>query len=88
MSDLLEFPDAADFKKVSYIDDNGDMGVSTKCKSLGVYRLNKDDFEFVYNGGSILLDRATLAEFLQVSKVFIDPDDKYLPHLDMIGCDY
>jgi len=76
-----------DFKNVSYIDD-GDIGVSTRCKELAIYRLNKDDFEIVYNGGSFVLKRDVLAEFLQVSKIFVDSEDRFKPDLEMIACDY
>ena len=86
MSNVIELTEP-DFKNVTYIDDD-DIGVSTRCKELAVYRLNKGDFEIVYNGGSFILKRDVLAEFLQVTKVFVDSKDKFKPDLEMIGCDY
>ena len=76
-----------DFKNVTYIDD-GDIGVSTRCRALAIYRLNKDDFEVVYNGGSFILKRDVLAEFLHVSQVFLDSEDRFKPDLEMVACDY
>ena len=86
MSNVINLTEP-DFKNVSYIDD-GDIGVSTRDRNLAIYRLNKDDFEIVYNGGSFILKRDVLAEFLQVSKVFVDSEDRFKPNLEMIGCDY
>ena len=86
MNNVIELIEP-DFKNVTYIDD-GDIGVSTRDRSLAVYRLNKDDFEVVYSGGSFVLKRDVLAEFLQVAKVFVDSQDKFKPDLEMIGCDY
>jgi len=86
MSNVISLTEP-DFKNVSYIDD-GDIGVSTKDRSLAIYRLNKDDFEIVYNGGSFILKRDVLAEFLQVSKVFVDSEDRFKPDLEMVSCDY
>ena len=89
MSNVIEFPQNDDFKNVSYIDDNGDLGVATRCRAIGIYRLNKNEFEIVTKSDiSFILDRETLAEFLHVSQVFIDPEFKYKPELEMIACDY
>jgi len=89
MSNVIEFKQDDDFKNVSYIDDNGDLGVATRCRAISVYRLNKNEFEIVTKSDvSFILDRETLAEFLHVAQVFIDPDCKYKPDLDMVSCDY
>jgi hypothetical protein len=76
------------FKHVSYTDLDGDIGIATKCRSLGIIRLNKSEFEVQHNEGSFVLDREVLSEFLHVSAMFLDPDGKYKPNLEMIACDY
>ena len=77
-----------DFKHVTYIED-GDLGVSTRCRALSIYRLNKNEFEIVTSSGpSFVLDRETLAEFLHVSCVFVDSETRYKPEMDMVGCNY
>ena len=88
MGKVISFPSSEEFKNVSYSDVDGDLGIITKCRSLGVYRLNKSEFEVVHDAGSFILDRATLSEFLHVAQVFVDPDSKYKPELEMIACDY
>jgi len=88
MGEIIAFNVEKDFKHVSYIDDKGDLGVSTRCRSLAIYRLNKSEFEVVYGGGSFILNRDVLAEFLHVSSVFVDPEDKHKPDMDMVACDY
>ena len=88
MSNVIEFPVNDDFKNVSYIDNEGDLGVITRCRSIGILRLNKKEFEVVHASGSFLIDRDTLAEFLHVAQVFVDPESKHRPYSDMVGCDY
>jgi len=88
MNNIIEFPDNTDFKNVTYTDQDGDLGVITRCRAIGIYRLNNKDFEVVHATGSFLIDREAIAEFLHVAKVFVDSEDKYRPDLDMVGCDY
>jgi hypothetical protein len=88
MGEVINFPGNEEFKNVSYIDVEGDLGVITKCRSIGIFRLNKSEFEIVHDGASFILDRDTISEFLHVSQVFVDPDSKHKPELEMIACDY
>ena len=57
MGDVIAFVTDDDFNHVSYIDDKGDLGVSTKCKSISIYRLNKTEFEVACEGVSFILNR-------------------------------
>lgn len=88
MTNIVEFKKEDDFKHVAYIDDEGDLGVSTRCRNLAIYRLNKSQFEVVYDGGSFVMDRDVLSEFLHVSNVFLDPEERFKPGMDMVACDY
>lgn len=88
MTNVIEFPSNEDFKNVSYIDADGDLGVITRCRSIGVFNLNNKEFEVVHNNGSFVIDRETLGEFLQVASIFVDSEGRYKPNLDMVGCDY
>ena len=88
MGNVIEFPDQTDFKNVSYSDVDGDLGVITRCRAIGVYRLNDKEFEVVHATGSFVMDRGVLAEFLHVAQVFVDSKDKHRPNLNMVGCDY
>lgn len=87
MTNVVEL-NPKDFKSVSYIDDKGDLGVSTRCRNLALYRLNSNEFEIVHEDKSFVLTREVLAEFLHVSQVFVDDENKYKPSLEMISCDY
>ena len=87
-TNVIEFPSNDDFKNVSYIDNEGDLGVITRCRAIGVFRLNNKEFEVVTDNWSFIIDRDTLAEFLHVAQVFVDSESKHKPELDMIGCDY
>ena len=89
MSNVIEFTSKEeDFKNVSYVEDKDDLGVSTRCRSLSIYRLNKDEFEAVHGDESFILTREVLAEFIHVAQVFVDDESKYRPELEMISCDY
>lgn len=85
---VVNFPDQSDLKKASYIDDNGDLGIATRDRKIGIYRLNDNEFEVVTPDGSQLHDRETLAELLWVAAVFLDSKEKWKPELDLIGCNY
>ncbi len=89
MTNIINFPEQNDdLKKVSYTDKDGDLGISTRCSQLEIVRLNDTDFEVRLGNNSLVFDRETLAEFFWVSATFVDSEKKWLPELDLIGCDY
>lgn len=90
MANIIKFPDSSEFKHVTYIEYDGDLGVSTKPKSLSIIRLNNNEFEIATcgNNKSILFTRHEIAEFLHVALIFVDDEERYKPELDMISCDY
>jgi len=88
MSNVIKFPDQADFKSISYIDDDGDLGVAMRDRSLQIYRLNDKEFELVLNKTSVVFKREELAEFLWVTSYFLDSEKIYLPKLELVCCDY
>ena len=86
---IVKFPDKSEeLKHTSYTDNEGDLGISTLCKSISVERLNNKDFLICTKEGSTVMDREVLAEFLHVAAVFVDSEKRYYPELDLIGCDY
>ena len=88
MNKVIPFPDQTDLKRTSYIDDNGDLGISTRDRKLGVYRLNDNEFEVVTPDGSQLHSRDSLAELMWVAAIFLDSKERWKPSLDLVGCNY
>jgi hypothetical protein len=90
MSNVIEFPVSdEDFNHTAYHDYKGDVGVTLKAnKDLIVTRLNVEEFEVSYHGGSFVIDRSALAEFMHVCIKFIDSEDRYLPSGKFVACDY
>jgi len=88
MSNVIKFPDQTDFKAISYIDDNGDLGVAIRDRSLQLYRLNDKEFELLLNNHTVVFKREDLAEFLWVASYFLDSEKRHLPKLELVCCDY
>lgn len=77
-----------DLERTSYIDNEGDIGVSTRDRLIGVDRLNDNEFLLITPCGSQVHSRASLAEFLWVSATLLDSEEKWRPEMDLVGCDY
>jgi len=84
VGNVVEFKSNDEFKHVSYIDNEGDLGVCSLDRKISIARLNNNEFLV----GDKLIDRETLAEFLWVAATFVDSKEKWRPNLDLIGSDY
>lgn len=72
----------------SYTDNDGDIGIGTLDKSIGVDRLNDNQFVVITPDGSQLHSRESLAEFAWLLAFFLDEEEKYRPNGELVCCDY
>jgi len=87
MGDVIDlFED--DLKDCTYIDVDGDIGVSMRDKTLMVVPINSTSFEVVLGGELRIYNRNELAEFIKVASILIDSEDRWLPKFDLIGHNY
>lgn len=88
---IIKFPTDAELvetenelKHTSYIDVEGDLGVSTLGREFAISELNKNEFLI----GDKLISREALAEFLWVAAIFVDSEKRFHPNIDLVGCNY
>lgn len=91
MSNVIKFPVIFDeLKHCSYTagqyDD--DLGISTLDRSLGICRINDSQFIVITENDEIVMNREQLAEFLHVASILVDSEQRFLPEIDLIGCNY
>lgn len=89
MSNIIQFSIVnSELKEVRYTELYGDFGVGTKDQRLDIYKLGRDEFVVEAGKEKLTFDRESLAEFLWVAALFIDSEQKWLPKVEFIGCDY
>ena len=94
MRNVIKFPDVGtigdELKHCSYTEgvDDSSIGIATLDKRIGISRLNDKEFILVTQNDEQVFDREQLAEFLNVASLLIDSENRYMPEIDLIGCDY
>ena len=91
MGDVIKFPEIGDeLKHCSYTagqyDD--DLGISTLDRRIGICRINDSQFIVITENDEIVMKREQLAEFLHVASILVDSEQRHLPEIDLICCDY
>jgi hypothetical protein len=91
MSNIIKFPDKeSEFEHISYTEgvDDDSIGLAMLDKSIGLARINDSEFAFAMGEDAQVYSREELAEFLWVAAYLLDSEQRHLPKLDLIGCDY
>jgi len=89
MGSILQFRDVEkEFKHVSYFDNDRSIGLKLKNSALTIEPLNKNDVLLVIHGKSIVFQRKELAEFLWVSSVLLDSEERHRPNGKLVGRNY
>lgn len=84
--DLLDYN--TDLKACSYYDENGNIGVIMRDRSLTLIPLNKTDIELRLGDESFVFNRNQLAEFLNIASVLLDSEQRFFPDFDLAGLNY
>lgn len=82
--------DQKDLIACTYFEDQnyGDIGISMRDDSLQIQVLNKDEIKISMSGHSNVYKRSEIAEFLQVARILVDSEDRFLPFEKLIGYNY
>jgi hypothetical protein len=91
MSIVIKFPDKeSEFDHVGYTEgiDDESIGMAMLDSSIGLARVNDSEFAFALGEDARIYTRKELAEFLWVAAYLVDSEQRHLPNLDLIGCDY
>jgi len=90
MGSVVQLFDAEkDFKWSNYFKDcHGAIGVCSNDKSIAIRPLNSSTVEINLGSETKVFDRRELAEFLKISAILLDSEDRYLPPYDLVGMNY
>lgn len=90
MSNVITlFGDEKDLQHCTYyVDQNDEIALSMRDKSLLINRLGLSIFQLTLYNESRLYNREQLAEFIHVASALIDSEERWRPNEELVGVNY
>ena len=89
MGNVVYLSQPDDFKSCTYFkNDEGKIGLQMRDESLAICNERNGEYSLTFHGAGQVYTREALAEFIQVAKILIDEQDRYMPNGELAAHNY